>query len=110
MGGSDQSINVPLPAGTTGDEFRHVVQTQWLQPLTKFKPQLILTSAGFDGHEEDQMAGFLLTEQDYAWVTQEVKAIADTYAKGRIISVLEGGYALSALGHSVAEHIKVMMD
>ncbi len=96
--GNDHIINRPLPAGTTGDEFRRAVQAHWLPPLTEFKPQLILISAGFDGHEEDDMAEFRLTDRDYAWVTEEIKAIADVYANGRIVSVLEGGYALSALG------------
>ena len=107
--GSDHIINIPLPAGTTGDEFRRAVQAHWLQPLAEFRPQLILISAGFDGHKEDEMAEFRLTEKDYAWVTEEVKTIADAHANGRIVSVLEGGYALSALGRSVAAHIKVLL-
>ncbi len=106
---NDHIVNVPLPAGTTGDEFRRAVQDHWLQPLAEFKPQLILISAGFDGHEEDDMAEFRLTERDYAWVTEEIKAIADAYANGRIVSVLEGGYALSALGRSVVAHITALL-
>jgi len=108
--GNNHIINVPLPSGTTGDEFRRAVQAHWLPPLEKFHPQLILISAGFDGHKEDEMADFRLTGKDYAWVTQAVKAIADTYANGRIVSVLEGGYALSALGRSVVAHIKALLD
>ncbi len=106
---NDHIINVPLPAGTTGEEFRRAVQTHCLQPLEKFKPQLMLISAGFDGHEEDTLANFRLTEKDYTWVTEEVKTIAEAYSNGRIVSVLEGGYALSALGRSVAAHIKVLL-
>jgi acetoin utilization deacetylase AcuC-like enzyme len=106
---SNHIINVPLPAGTTGEKFRQAVRTHWLPALNKFEPQLILISAGFDGHAEDDMANFLLTEQDYAWVTEEIKTIAATHAHQRIVSVLEGGYALSALGRSVAEHIKVLL-
>ena len=108
-GNNDHIINVPLPSGTTGHEFRCAVQSHWLQPLAKFKPQLILVSAGFDGHEEDALANFHLTENDYTWVTKEIKTIAEEHANGRIVSVLEGGYNLSALGRSVAAHIKVLV-
>jgi len=108
-GNNDHIINVPLPSGTTGHEFRCAVQSHWLQPLAKFKPQLILISAGFDGHEEDALANFHLTENDYTWVTKEIKTIAEEHANGRIVSVLEGGYNLSALGRSVAAHIKVLL-
>ncbi len=107
---NDHIINVPLPAGTTGPEFRHAVQACWLQPLAKFRPQLMLISAGFDGHKEDALANFQLTEKDYAWVTEEIKTVADEHANGRIVSVLEGGYALSALGCSVAAHITALLD
>ena len=107
---NDHIIKVPLPAGTTGDEFRRAMQARCLQSLTEFKPQLILISAGFDGHVEDEMAEFHLKEQDYAWVTQEVKTIANDYCDGRIVSVLEGGYALSALGRSVAAHLRVLLS
>jgi len=106
---SNHIINVPLPAGTTGDEFRRAVQTNWSRPLVKFKPQLILISAGFDAHEQDALANFRLKENDYTWVTEEIKAVADEYANGRIVSTLEGGYNLSALGRSVAAHIKVLL-
>ncbi len=106
---NDHIINVPLPAGTTGEEFRRAVQARWLQPLAEFKPQLILISAGFDGHVEDEMAEFNLTEQDYAWVTDEVITIADACCDGRIVSVLEGGYALPALGRSVAAHLRALL-
>ncbi len=106
---SDHIINIPLPAGTTGTEFRRAVQNDWLLSLNNFQPQLIMISAGFDGHAEDVMANFQLTESDYIWVTEEVKALANKHANGRIVSVLEGGYNLSALGHSVMEHIKVLL-
>lgn len=99
-------INTPLPATTKGPEFRQAITANWLPALHKFKPQLILISAGFDAHIEDEMSQLSLTESDYRWVTDEIKIIADQYAEGRIVSILEGGYALSALGRSVVEHIK----
>ena len=101
-------VNVPLPAGTGSQGFREVVERHWLPALEDFAPQLVLFSAGFDAHVEDDMAMLRLVDQDYAWVTQQVKAIADRHAGGRIVSVLEGGYALSALGRSVVQHLRVL--
>ncbi|MHB0986844.1 MAG: histone deacetylase family protein [Sulfuricella sp.] len=106
--GNDHIINVPLPAGTDGDGFRKAVSEQWLPALERFRPEMLFVSAGFDAHWEDDMAMFKLREADYAWVTQQIKDIAEKYAHGRIVSVLEGGYELHALGRSVAAHIKVL--
>jgi len=102
--------NVPLPAGTRGDEFRQVVYDIWLPRLRDFQPEMIFISAGFDAHYEDDMASLGLVESDYAWVTEQIKQVAGESAKGRIVSLLEGGYALSALARSVATHIKVLAD
>lgn len=102
---SDHIINVPLPAGTGGDQFRAAVEARWLGALDALRPQLVLISAGFDAHAEDDMASLQLVEADYAWITDQLKAIADRHAEGRIVSALEGGYNLSALGRSVATHI-----
>jgi acetoin utilization deacetylase AcuC-like enzyme len=106
---AENIVNVPLPAGTNGQSFRTAVEAHWLPKLEAFQPEMILISAGFDAHIEDDMAGLNLVEKDYAWVTTEIKAIADKYAGGRIVSALEGGYALSALGRSVVAHIKALM-
>lgn len=100
--------NVPLKAGSKGDALREAVYTQWLPVLHEFKPQMIFISAGFDAHREDDMASLGLVEDDYAWVTVQLMDIAAQYAEGRIVSVLEGGYNLSALGRSAAAHIKVL--
>jgi acetoin utilization deacetylase AcuC-like enzyme len=100
--------NVPLPAGTGGQGFREAVEYVWLPALERFQPQMIFFSAGFDAHVEDDMAMLRLTEADYSWVTTQIKAIADRYAQGRIVSVLEGGYALSALGRSVVTHLRAL--
>jgi acetoin utilization deacetylase AcuC-like enzyme len=99
-------INTPLPATSKGPEFREALNKHWLPALRAFKPQIIFISAGFDAHIEDEMSQISLTESDYRWITDELKVIADQYSEGRIISMLEGGYALSALGRSVVEHIK----
>jgi len=100
--------NVPLPAGSDGRALRAAVDRIWMPALEDLEPQMIFISAGFDAHVEDDMAMLRFTESDYAWVTQRVKEIADKYAEGRIVSVLEGGYALSALGRSVVAHLKVL--
>ncbi len=106
---SDHIINVPLSAGAGGREFRDAVTALWLPRLEAFQPQLMLVSAGFDGHLEDDIADLRLAEADFAWVTAEIGKIADKYADGRIVSTLEGGYDLSALGRSVVAHIKALM-
>ena len=98
-------INTPLAATSKGAEFRQAVNDKWLPALHHFKPQLIFISAGFDAHIEDEMSQISLTEEDYRWVTEQLKTIANQYGEGRIISMLEGGYALSALGRSVVAHI-----
>ena len=101
-------FNVPLAAGSGGRELREAVREIWLPALDDFRPELILFSAGFDAHVEDDMAMLRFVDGDYAWVTREVKAIADRHGKGRIVSVLEGGYALPALGRSAVEHLRVL--
>ncbi|MDP5040033.1 MAG: histone deacetylase family protein [Paraglaciecola sp.] len=108
--GNEHILNLPLPAGTYGDEFMQKITEQWLEKLDAFAPQLILISAGFDGHYEDEMAHFNLVETDYHWITAELKKIANKHSQGKMISTLEGGYALSALGRSVTVHIKAMME
>ena len=106
---AEHIVNVPLPAGANGQDFRAAVESRWLPRLEVFQPELILVSAGFDAHIEDDMAGLRLVEQDYGWVTTEIRRIADQYARGRIVSTLEGGYALSALGRSVSAHINALL-
>ena len=102
-------VNVPLAAGSGGAEFRAAVVEHWLPALERHKPELILISAGFDAHREDPLAGLKFTESDYAWVTRELIAVANRHASGRIVSSLEGGYALSALGRSAAAHVRELM-
>ena len=101
-------VNVPLAAGSGSKEFREAVRESWIPALNEFEPELILFSAGFDAHVEDDMAMLRLTDTDYAWVTEQIKDIAERHAQGRMVSMLEGGYALSALGRSAVRHIKVM--
>ncbi len=106
--GNDHIINVPLAAGSGGTEFRAAVTQHWLPALERFQPQMLFISAGFDAHRDDDMSMLGLVEADYAWVTAEAKRIAAQSAQRRIVSALEGGYELHALGRSVAAHIKVL--
>jgi len=107
-GRSERMVNIPLAANSSGREFRAAVEQYWLPALEAFKPEMLFVSAGFDAHRDDDMAMLNLVEADYAWVTGKIKAVADHFAQGRIVSVLEGGYELHALGRSVMTHLKVM--
>ncbi|MDD5267250.1 MAG: histone deacetylase family protein [Methylococcales bacterium] len=102
-------FNVPLAAGDTGVEFRKKYNTIILPELRKFKPELLLVSAGFDAHNDDPLSSIRLVEEDFGWLTQELMDIADSYCKNRIISALEGGYNLKALAASVAVHVNTLM-
>lgn len=101
-------VNVPVPAYTRGDAVRELVETQWLPALHAHQPEMILISAGFDAHRDDDMGQMGLVEADYAWMTRKIMEIADQYAQGRIVSCLEGGYNLPALARSVVAHIRVL--
>jgi acetoin utilization deacetylase AcuC-like enzyme len=102
-------VNTPLQAGTGGLGFRNAVERDWLPALAKHRPQLILVSAGFDAHAEDPLAQLELVEDDYRWVTDLIVSEANTYASGRVVSVLEGGYALGALARSAATHVGALL-
>lgn len=103
-------INLPLPALTNGTAFREVVSERWIPQIEEFAPQLILISAGFDGHRDDDMASFNLLEDDYAWITRQLCQLATLTASGRVLSTLEGGYELFSLARSVEAHIRAMYD
>jgi acetoin utilization deacetylase AcuC-like enzyme len=106
--GNEHIVNVPLAAGTGGEGFRAAVTERWLPALERFRPELLLISAGFDAHRDDDMAMLRLTEADYAWVTTELKHVAEKHAQRRVVSALEGGYELAALGRSALAHLKVL--
>ena len=103
-------INLPIPAYTRGDVIRKQIEKEWLPALEAFKPEMIFISAGFDAHREDDLGQLGLVEADYTWMTERIKEIAKKYAKGRIVSSLEGGYNLDALGRSVEAHLRALAD
>jgi acetoin utilization deacetylase AcuC-like enzyme len=102
--------NVPLAPGSGGDAFRAAVEEQWLPALEAHRPQMILVSAGFDAHRDDPLAGLEFEDEDFAWVTGRLVDVARRHAGGRIVSSLEGGYALGALGRSAARHVQALVD
>lgn len=101
-------VNVPVPAYTRGDAVRELVEQQWLPALHAHKPEMIFISAGFDAHRDDDIGQMGLVEADYVWITRQIMDIASQYGQGRIVSCLEGGYNLPALGRSVVAHIKTL--
>ncbi|MEN8260135.1 MAG: histone deacetylase family protein [Pseudomonadota bacterium] len=103
-------VNVPLPPASGSEDFQEAVRKRILTALHDFKPELLLISAGFDGHRNDPLASLLLTEDDYAWITLELMKIADRYCHGRLISVLEGGYNLEALAASTIAHVNALLS
>jgi acetoin utilization deacetylase AcuC-like enzyme len=102
-------VNIPLAPGSGSDAFRAAVRDHWLPALERYQPEILYISAGFDAHRDDPLAGLKLTDADYAWVTREMVAVANKYAQGRIVSTLEGGYSLPALGRSAIEHIRELL-
>lgn len=107
--GNDHIIATPLPARTGGAKFRAAVEASWFPALDAFEPELIIVSAGFDAHADDPLAYLELHEDDYIWVTRRIRDIAEKYAEGRIVSALEGGYNLSALGRSAVAHVETLL-
>ena len=107
-GRSERMVNIPLAAYSSGREFREAVERYWLPALEGFKPEMLFVSAGFDAHRDDDMAMLNLVEADYAWATAKIVDVAHRHAAGRVVSVLEGGYDLHALGRSVAVHLKAL--
>jgi acetoin utilization deacetylase AcuC-like enzyme len=103
-------VNVPIPPYTRGMDVREMIDAMWLPRLDEFRPQMLFVSAGFDAHREDDLGQLGLVEADYEWITRRIKDVADRHAGGRIVSCLEGGYALSALGRSVVTHLRVLAD
>jgi acetoin utilization deacetylase AcuC-like enzyme len=107
---ADNMVNVPVPAYTKGGPIRELIEKHWLPRLEEFKPEMIFVSAGFDAHREDDLGQLGLVEADYTWMTQKIKEVANRHAKGRIVSCLEGGYNLDALGRSVEAHVRALAD
>ena len=103
-------LNCPLPDGAGSKAFRDVMTRDVLPRVDAFSPQLLIISAGFDAHSDDPLAGMMLVEDDFAWITERLCDIADQHCAGRVVSSLEGGYDLAALGASAAAHVNVLKE
>jgi acetoin utilization deacetylase AcuC-like enzyme len=109
-GAFDNIVNAPLPTGSGSDAFRRAWGERLLPALDRFDPDLIVISAGFDAHRADPIGGLALTEADFAWVTREIVGVARAHCRGRIVSLLEGGYDRAALAASAAAHVAALME
>ncbi|MDX1634833.1 MAG: histone deacetylase family protein [Marinobacter sp.] len=103
---ADNIINTPIAAGTSAADYRRKVEADWLHALQDFRPQLVLVSAGFDGHRQDPLAELNLEVADYRWLTDMLTSVAHDHANDRLVSTLEGGYHLRALAESVTAHLQ----
>jgi acetoin utilization deacetylase AcuC-like enzyme len=102
-------LNVTLPPGADGAAFRAAWGEQIIPALDEFDPDLLVISAGFDAHAADPLAQLRVREADFAWVTEALCAMADRRCGGKVVSLLEGGYDLEALGRSAAAHVRALM-
>lgn len=103
-------VNVPLRPMSGSRDFRQGFARQIIPALDIFRPEIVLVSAGFDAHNSDPLAQLMLDESDYTWATEQLLDVAQRHAKGRLVSTLEGGYDLAALGASAAAHVRVLMS
>lgn len=106
----DNLINTPLDAHSGSLEFRRAIENSWLPAIQNFKPQLVIISAGFDAHREDEMGELNLEDDDYHWVTNFLMEQAQSFCDGKVVSVLEGGYNLNSLARSVHRHIEALQN
>ncbi len=103
-------VLTPLCAGASAADFKLAIERDWLPAIRNFQPEMIFISAGFDAHQDDPLAALNLRDEDYYWITSLIKDCADRYSENRIMSILEGGYELSALARSVVQHMRALAD
>jgi len=108
--GRGYTLNLPLPPGTTDEDFLETLETNFLPAAHDFRPDFVIVCAGFDGHRKDPLAQWELSENAYAQATRRIKAVAAQYSQGRLLSLLEGGYQLGALAACVAVHLQNLMQ
>jgi acetoin utilization deacetylase AcuC-like enzyme len=106
----DNICNAPLRAFDGGDQFREAMRSRIFPALMNFSPDMLFISAGFDAHKDDPLANLALVEDDFSWVSYQLAEIAHKKTGGRIVSLLEGGYNLTALARSAAVHVSALME
>lgn len=104
------TLNSPMLPGHGDKEYMECVERDMIPALDRFKPEVILVSAGFDAHREDDMSDINLSTEGFSWLMQKIVEVADAYAGGRVISVLEGGYCLERLPELLANHVRILLD
>jgi len=107
--GEGTTLNFPSPAGFSDKEYLEIFENDIARAVSKFKPEFMLISAGFDAHLNDPLANMNVTEEGFARMTQVVHDLSNEFCQGRLVSVLEGGYDLDALSRSVEHHLRVML-
>lgn len=108
--GYGYTLNSPVLPGQGDDEYRRLLERDLFPAFDSFQPEVILLSSGFDAHMDDDMSGINLTTEFYSWMMKEFVRLANTYSKGRIISVLEGGYCLYRLPELIRNHVAILLD
>lgn len=106
--GEGFTINIPMNPGSEDEDYMKMFQTRVVPALDKFRPQLVMVSAGFDAHRDDPLAQINLSDECFEWMTRQIVDVAEQHCGGRIVSVLEGGYNLQALGRCVVRHVLAM--
>jgi acetoin utilization deacetylase AcuC-like enzyme len=106
--GKGTTLNLPMPAGSSDAEYRQALTEHFLPAAEAFAPQLVLLSVGFDAHSDDPLASIRLSDESFAWMGRMICSLADRYASGRLISILEGGYNLDVLKRCVPEHVAIL--
>jgi acetoin utilization deacetylase AcuC-like enzyme len=104
------TLNSPMLPGHGDKEYMECIERDMIPALDRFKPEVILVSAGFDAHKDDDMSDINLSTEAFSWMMQKIVEVADTYAGGRVISVLEGGYCLERLPELLANHVRILLD
>jgi acetoin utilization deacetylase AcuC-like enzyme len=102
--------NSPVLPGQGDDDYKRLIEKDLIPAMDEFKPEVILVSAGFDAHEDDDMSGAKLSTEGYSWIMQRIVELGRQHSKGRIISVLEGGYLLKRLPELAANHVKILLN
>ena len=106
--GRGATVNVPQRAGAGDGAYAGGFSAALEALAERFKPEFVLISAGFDAHERDPLGGMRVTTEGFAWMTRALEEVADTFAGGRIVSLLEGGYDEKAVGDSAVAHVRVL--
>jgi acetoin utilization deacetylase AcuC-like enzyme len=106
--GQGTTLNLPMPAGSKDADYQRVLEAKFLPAAERFRPEFILVSAGFDAHADDPLASISLSDAGLAWMGRMVRDLANRFCKGRLVSILEGGYRLEVLQRCVPEHLSIL--